>query len=673
MTTTPPQRASYRPDIDGLRGIAVLAVVFYHAGFTRLFGGGFVGVDIFFVISGYLITGIIYREFQNRAFRFATFYERRVRRIVPAFAAMAAVCTAVAWLVMTSGPFKDYGASLFRAVLCTPNLYFMKNSGGYFDAPTQTLPLLHTWSLGVEEQFYLFFPTILFAALKLFRARAPHVILGLALMSLAASGFLVTRDQVFTFYMLPTRAWELLAGALLVLYPLPALSERSKTGLLVLGLAFIAMSVVLYGLLPVWAFPGPTALLPCAGTMLCIAGGTDKDRTGVAYGLLSWRPLVFVGLISYSLYLWHWPVFSLYRTAFFDPMPGVGTNAVLIVVSFALAVLSWLIVEQPIRKKWWLKTKIPLFAAALVTLTVLGTVGMNIYKQKIPPRAPTETRYTLSEDETSKLGACPARFQSMLGDRCQFFGDPDVEPSILMFGDSHAHALAETCDRLAKEQHVSGVLILYDPPFYHSYARKKEECDAYFAQLQSLLSTFRFDTALLVARFAMYTEGFLAHEMSYSHLHMFQITYDDGQGTHISDPYQALAASLRDTWSLLREHGIRRFFLLLPTPEQRHLIPETANRLAAQDKDPASLLFIPLDEHQARVGKTQGVLEHFQKECQAVSTPVTLLDPLPALCPDGQRCDAIRDGHALYFDDDHLSNYGGALLRDLLAQVFSPA
>lgn len=662
-----PARATYRPDIDGLRGIAVLAVVLYHAGFTRFFGGGFVGVDIFFVISGYLITGIIYREYSRGAFSFLNFYERRIRRIVPAFFVMAVVCTLLAGLILPPGSFKSHGVSLLRASLCTANFHFLRHTGGYFDAPTHSFALLHTWSLSVEEQFYFVFPTVLFILMRLFPRRFVAIVAGLALASLLAASVLVGGRQSFVFYMLPTRAWELLGGALLALMPPPRLSLKAKNLCLGLGLLCIAATVAGYGLKPDLPFPGLAAAPPCLGAMLCILGGTDRDRTGFVYGVLSWRPLVLLGLISYSLYLWHWPVLALYRTALVEPEPSFGVTLLLLVLSLALAACSWKFVEQPVRRKKILGSRTTLFLGGLLSLGILALSGWAIYKEKIPPLLPADTSYNAGAQGPVSLPPPPERLRPVIGDRAVFFGDPDLAPSILVLGDSHADALAPLFDRLGREQGRAGLLASHHPPFFNSRLRQDKTFDATWQNhVETLLRQFHPDTVLLVDRYAIYADGFLPQETAPAKIHSYNLIHTDAEGRETSAPHQAFQAALRDTLDACRAAGVRRTFILLPIPEQACPIPETANKLAFFGIDPATRLFIPLADYRKRQAYVLRALADI-----AAETPgVTLVDPVPALCPDGARCNGVRDGRSLYFDDDHLSLAGGDLLADVLTPAF---
>lgn len=368
----------YRADIDGLRAVAVLSVVAFHVGLSR-FKGGFVGVDVFFVISGYLISSIILAEISASRFTIVGFYERRIRRIFPALFAMLAVTSVMATIYLLPGELVDYAKSLFAATSSSSNIFFWRHSG-YFDAPTSK-PLLHTWSLAVEEQFYLSFPLFLLLARRLFPTRLRAAVILLFITSFIASCVVVQRNPTTAFYMPYTRAWELLLGTALSLKIFPALKSALLRNLAALcGIGMILWSVLAYS--EETLFPGLSALLPCGGSALIIwAGEAGESFVG---SVLSWQPVVFIGLISYSLYLWHWPIIVLQRMGILVNMGRLNLQGDLarlsqhqfdtlveIVLSFGIAVLSWRFVERPFRHGALRLSGKPLFALAGISAVML--------------------------------------------------------------------------------------------------------------------------------------------------------------------------------------------------------------------------------------------------------------------------------------------------------------
>jgi len=367
---------AYRPDIDGLRAIAVVPVVLYHVGINR-FHGGFVGVDVFFVISGFLITQLLSRDLDAGRYSITQFYVRRARRIFPALFAMMAVA-AVAMLFLAIGREADkFRDSMAAATLFASNLYFYLTED-YFGAGRTSLALLHTWSLAVEEQFYIAFPLVLW----LLRRRLPKlekpILIVLALASLAAAEWMVRSDQPAAFYLPHLRAWELLIGSLLALKTFGSPSRRWQRQCLgMLGLAAIGLASVWYrdNTTP---FPGLSALLPAVGAGLVIYSGERSD-TLCTWGL-SLAPVRFIGLISYSLYLWHWPIIVFYAYhAGFNRELTLVPQVLLVAASLIAAVISWRFIETPFRvhqQKPRTRPAIVLGSSALVMCALLAVSAL---------------------------------------------------------------------------------------------------------------------------------------------------------------------------------------------------------------------------------------------------------------------------------------------------------
>ncbi|HWB53098.1 MAG TPA: acyltransferase, partial [Tepidisphaeraceae bacterium] len=335
----------YRPDIDGLRAIAVIAVVFYHFRVPP-FSGGFVGVDVFFVISGFLISRLIWSEMGAGHFSFVDFYERRVRRILPALFAMLAVVTIASIFLLFPHMLVNYAMSLMATAGFVSNFHFF-GATGYWAPAAAEEPLLHTWSLAVEEQFYLVFPLLLILFSGKSRTTLLVSILAGWLVSFAVSVISVHHAPISAFYLLPSRFWELLTGGFLAVSDLrPPANTFSRNLVALLGLALIALGV--FGLSANSTFPGVNALPPCVGTALLICANTGSRPAPWINAALATRAPVAVGLISYSLYLWHWPIFVL-ATSVLPHGLDTQQTAIAIVASFILAALSWRFVEQPFR------------------------------------------------------------------------------------------------------------------------------------------------------------------------------------------------------------------------------------------------------------------------------------------------------------------------------------
>jgi peptidoglycan/LPS O-acetylase OafA/YrhL len=377
MTTTPifhEARSAYRADIDGMRAVAVLLVVFYHLHFHRV-SGGFIGVDVFFVISGYLISSVILKDMDAGRFSIANFYERRIRRILPAlFAMFLVVSLGVGWY-MAPSEIVAYAWSMIAASFSWSNLLFL-HQGGYFDAPPLLKPLLHTWSLAVEEQFYIFFPLLLLTVRRWFPRQIKLVIWVLTGASFGLACLWVQRDAVVAFYATPLRAWELLIGTIISQRYLPEIRGlRQRNVAAFAGIAMIVFPAFLYN--DATAFPGVSALVPCAGAGLIIAAG--EHGSSMVGKALAQRPVVFVGLISYSLYLWHWPVI-VFQNTFHLLVDRHGSDALSKLSAFALslilAVISWRFVETPFREGPRRPKRRALFLSAGVAAGVITAMGV---------------------------------------------------------------------------------------------------------------------------------------------------------------------------------------------------------------------------------------------------------------------------------------------------------
>jgi peptidoglycan/LPS O-acetylase OafA/YrhL len=364
--TSTARTLDYRNDIDGLRAVAVLAVIVHHVS-ARALPGGFIGVDVFFVISGFLITSIILRDLGAGTFSFATFYERRVRRLFPNLTLLLVFCSCVAWVLLLPADFRDYSSSLFSTSVFTSNMFFWRDSW-YFAAPSQTKPLLHTWSLAIEEQYYLLFPAVLWALHRYAPKRIRAACTVGFLVSLGMSIWAVSNTPAAAFYILPSRAWELLLGSLLVVGAVPTISStRSRELIAAAGL--IAILAAAFGFDSATPFPGAAALLPCAGTALIIHSG-GAAHTTIVRRLLGWGPLVVIGLMSYSLYLWHWPLLAFARYYFLSEITP-GATALFVVISLVIAYLAWRFVERPVRSKALLPKRRDLATVSGVTAAAL--------------------------------------------------------------------------------------------------------------------------------------------------------------------------------------------------------------------------------------------------------------------------------------------------------------
>ena len=429
----------YRSDIDGLRAIAVLPVVLYHVGVPG-FAGGFVGVDIFFVISGYLICGMIDQDIRGGTFSLGNFYKRRILRILPALFAMFAVSGVLAYVYCLPVEFEDFSRSLASAVASISNVYFA-GTAGYFDAPAETKPLLHTWSLGVEEQFYLVAPILMLLLYRFAPRRAKLLLAVAAVLSFAAAVAMSFRNTTFVFYLTPFRAWELALGALLAIKFIPA--PATAWGRNIAGSIGLAL---LIGVIVLGSPSAPLLLmtgLAAIGSTLVIA----SSERGMSWAgrLLSLPPLVFVGLISYSLYLWHWPLIVFQRTdALFLPQSTAMAKLAVVAASVGLAVLSWKFVELPFRAMARETTKPAVFATASAAMASAFAACVMILVSdgapfRFPDRVVTIASYLAYESSSAfRTGKCFLATNRQQIDVKTCMDIDERRPNYLLVGDSHA-------------------------------------------------------------------------------------------------------------------------------------------------------------------------------------------------------------------------------------------
>ncbi len=450
----------YRKEIDGLRSLAIVPVIFFHAGVSG-FGGGYVGVDVFFVISGYLITSILIAELCQGTYSIASFYERRARRILPALFAMLAVTLPCAYLLLNPADLVHFAKSLLGSVLFLANITAYIQSG-YFDPASDVKPLMHLWSLAIEEQYYIVFPVLLAALWRLRLVKIFIVILFLSLGSLAFAEFKLGKDASSAFFYLHSRAWELGVGALLALAMTSQLQAHFKVevswpvrqALALLGLALIVFAIV--GFDAGTRFPGVSALVPTLGAALVIAFGTQHTLVGK---LLGTGYLVGVGLVSYSAYLWHQPIFAFAR---YQSPNQLGSSVLfaLVLFTFVIAYLSWRFVEAPFRQKGRVSRK-TIAILSLCGIVFFGVVSaVTNAKQGFPERYPKAYAAAFDPPKVKEGKFCQfKKLQDLEGlDFCEF-GDITSDRVVLLYGDSHASSLLGELDEEFKKRRVKGLRV----------------------------------------------------------------------------------------------------------------------------------------------------------------------------------------------------------------------
>ena len=643
---------AYRADIDGLRAIAILAVVIFHAelGFLT---GGFVGVDVFFVISGFLISSIVLKEAQSGSFSLLNFYKRRTLRIFPALFTVIAACFIAGWFILPPDAYRDFASSAIAAAAFYSNFYFENNSN-YFAAEAITMPLLHTWSLAVEEQFYVVAPGLLLLAVRFPRyAKAGFLLLFAA--SLAISAVQLGTDPAKAFYMLPSRAFELMTGTALAMGLVPAIRNRmlaEAAGLA--GLALIAFAVITYS--HDTDFPGFAALAPCIGAALIIHSGRHA-QTAVAK-MLATSPMVFIGKISYSLYLWHWPflVFAIFR---YGADIGMAGRIGLIAAAILASAVSYYLVEQPARQRGaaW-KGGTVLLLGLLAILVCFGARTLvkkydGIY-WRLPPAAAEFAARTPLKIKNSDLCRNPADNRSDVNLDCAV-GAAGAEPQFLFMGDSHAQALAMEFATLAKQANIAGYVLSRSgcPPvsdFNEVQAKNFHKCEGSIASLDRLLTMPSLKTVVITGRWAVYMTG----KGTASESHERRRLFAEGDEAANRAAFEAL---LMTTIEKIRASG-RHVVIIGPVPELGFHLPTEMTKAMMQGK-PAEFT-LPRKDFDER---QKDVLPFFAK--LDTLDGVEVLYPHERLC-DATQCRTTADGDALYIDDDHLSPAGAAFIAPLL-------
>ena len=519
----------YKPQIDGLRALAVLPVIFFHAGFD-LFKGGFIGVDIFFVISGYLITNIIIKDLYKNKFKLSNFYIRRSRRILPVlfFVTLSSIIASI--FFMSAEEIKFFSKQTISVVLFLSNFFFWKNTG-YFDPNSELQPLLHTWSLGVEEQFYIFFPIFLILIWNFYKKKLVLALLlisffSLILCQLGGNFKIINISNSYPFFKLPFdffwqagsanfylpfgRIWELLIGSLISIYIFEKKIKNksihnfySFTGLLLIILSIIFFSEDLQ-------YPSIFTILPVLGTSLIIL---YSNKTTLTYKLFSIKPLVFLGLISFSLYLWHQPLLAFNRIYY-----GINLSLLhtffLIFLSFLLSIFSWRYIEKPFRNKKIIgdkKVLIYLFITAIVILSISFSI---LYSKINSIQAPLSNKILKSFQSTVPKNCFNIDYAHIDKNKwhCEF-GDLSKDVSFAVIGDSHALALKPAFDILAKNNKKKGILVGYSgcPGLLDINSvrgdRNIRNCRLLNEKLYKFIKNQKIKKIFLVSRWTYYTVG----------------------------------------------------------------------------------------------------------------------------------------------------------------------
>lgn len=648
---------AYRKDIDGLRALAVLPALFFHAGFKG-FDGGYVGIEIFFVVSGYLITSIILNEQSKEKFSLINFYERRARRILPALTVVLVVTTLVAYLLMPAYLLKWYSQSLLAVSLFYSNAYFFFTTG-YFDPNAGEQPLLHMWSLAVEEQYYFIYPLFLMLFHQHLRKLLPWVVLLLTLASLAFAQYLANMGyDKLNYYHTSSRTWELMAGALIVFF---ALDKKNYPAFVtqfmpLLGFLMIVFAVVIFD--KHTPYPGLLTLVPVLGTCFIIIFA-NKDTYVSRF--LSLRPVVLIGLMSYSVYLWHHPVYAFLRMKTIGP-PSFEAFVVAVGVSLLLGFLSWKFVEVPFRDKQRFTRK-QIFSYAFASILVLVSVAyagkyFEGFKQRF-----SLPDYEFSTTYSEKRVACHTRGKNYLKPEkaCEYFGD-NVEWAVL--GDSHSVEFAHELARRLEERNIGIKHFSFsDCPPAMLFESVNPGCTEWFRESVSyLVNNHDIQHVVLTYRHSRFLFG--EHRYTYPLMPDENPNYLFEKESRKRTAQAARALywkSFKATVDQLLEAG-KTVYILYPVPE-----------LPKEFRTASMPMSVFSDETLLDLDKTTPVGYYFERQSYILeklaelnySNRIIKINPLPAFC-DGQYCSALKEGQALYIDDDHPSLFGAKRIVNLM-------
>ncbi len=666
----------YRPDIDGLRALAVLSVVIFHA-FPSKLSGGFIGVDVFFVISGYLISTIVFESLDRGTFSFTEFYTRRIRRIFPALIMVLAACYAIGWFALFADEYTQLGKHIAAGAGFVSNIVLWYEAS-YFDNSSDTKPLLHLWSLGIEEQFYIAWPLLIWLAWK---AKLNFFVVTLLLA--AASFFLnlqgIHKDATATFYSPLTRFWELLCGSLLawlMLYKQAAWhafqtrcnawfastfkfkSTRPNSHLVAHGLSFAGFFVLVYGFVQIHknlSFPGAWAAWPVLGACLMIAAGPSA---WINHHILSNKLAVGIGLISYPLYLWHWPLLSFARIVE-SGLPHSGLRAAIVLASIALAWLTYKFLEQPVRHGQNGRRKMLVLVALM---TIMGILGYHAYRQKGYAFRDAVKNYTqnkISPQELLKVAYTDSRclayegLPSPLFTFCRF-SQASSHKTVAVIGDSHAGLAYLGIAEYLKEKGISTLLLAnaYCPPFLGTAAvEENSEREACKLRIEQLLSVVQsrpdIQQVFFLTRGPVYLTG----------------TQPVDQHQKVSQgliiPPAEFLAGAQSTINRLVQNG-KSVFYVTENPELSFEVESCIARPLGRKPQTCRIETANVMQRQRAYLDLIGQLKN-----------VTVINSLKAFCPSDE-CLVFDKGVLMYLDDDHLSLTGSRFQVQNLLRPYLP-
>lgn len=658
MTSIP-----YRPEIDGLRAIAVILVLLSHLGISG-FQGGYIGVDMFFVISGYVITSLLRHAIEDGHFSFWVFVKHRAFRLIPALIPVIIFCIALTWLIFTPADLKAFSTSILGVVSFASNFVFW-HGAGYFDAPSMVKPLLHTWSLAVEWQFYLIFPLLLSYVLRTHPRSLLSVLLVLALLSFIACIVQTDMNPSSAFYLLPYRLWELLLGtgtSFFLDQKRVSLSRPLSAAMSWAGVLLIITSTTLFTEQSL--FPGWRAALPCVGTALLLISCSHPHLYFTR--LLRMPLLIGIGLISYSLYLWHWPLIVLAKYWTMSPLNGLQQTAIFLLV-VPIAWLSWKYIETPFRRpakntqrrvQWVMASLFFLFAILAVAISARKGFPSRIpseamhYANAINDSNPDNTCHTLPLEKVTK------------GEICRLGHATPRRPDFMLWGDSHADALVPAFKLLAEKDGLYGEFATHMgcPPLQRTYRANMltGDCSQFNEAMLKLAQIRKVRRVILASAWSAFLanaeDGILDEDPPI-------VTHPYFPEYHLYTPMQkAFIRGMERTLSQLNNQGIE-VWVIEQVPTSPVDVPRTLyiHSLLGLKNDAIGTTTQQHADSQSFVRHVWLVLGQHYKFYR--------VDPSQSLC-DTTNCHVIENNAPLYHDTNHLSASGSRWMAPALEVIF---
>lgn len=651
----------YRREIDGLRAVAVLPVILFHAGFSA-FSGGFVGVDIFFVISGYLITTIILSDMELGKFSLVTFYERRARRILPALFFVMFCCLPFAWFWLAPAHLKDFSQSLTAVSVFSSNILFWYESG-YFAPAAELLPLLHTWSLSVEEQYYLLFPLFLMLLWRLKKRWIFAILIIIAVVSLATAQWGAYNKPSAAFFLLPARGWELAIGALIAFYflykkkqhEIVAANKIASEFLGLLGLGLIIYSIIAFD--ESTPFPSVYALVPTIGTALIILFSTAETAVGRFLGT---KVMVGIGLISYSTYLWHQPLFVFARHRSLVE-PGTSFLLTLSAVSIGLAYLSWRFVEEPFRNKNRINRK-SIFVFSLVGSLFFATIGLaghikNGYSERF--NLPLSLVYSFKENSLEQEIKKNNDKSGSKGQVFTFGSEPsEAVAQVAVFGDSHASAMLPAFEEAGRNLNYSFTFMGRGgcPPLLDVDVERGNYnigvCKQLAEQEYEYVKDHNIKKVFLISRWSLYTDDQPDNTKMYNHF----LTSEKSRDLNRSSSRISFEYGVKKTVERYKKIGTQVFIVLQVPQHEMSAYDIYCKSMFFQDSKKTAVI-----ENMSTKNSSHEQFQKYNRDIfkQYIGT-LNLISLDSIFCHEGI-CKVGDKDNSYYRDDDHLSVYGAKL------------